>query len=135
MNIERAKRKKMRLEIIPMIDVLFFLLVFFMLFSTFKTNVTGLNINLPRAVTVAAQEQSKVVVTVARDGAFYLGRHQVDEQRLKAELHRALGSNGDAVVVIEADEAVLYKHLVAAMDAVRQAGGYRIALAVDRKAP
>ncbi|MCL4515217.1 MAG: biopolymer transporter ExbD [Firmicutes bacterium] len=135
MNIERAKRKKMRLEIIPMIDVLFFLLVFFMLFSTFKTNVTGLNINLPRAVTVTAQEQSKVVVTVARDGAFYLGRQQVDEQRLKAELHRALGSNGDAVVVIEADEAVLYKHLVAAMDAVRQAGGYRIALAVDRKAP
>lgn len=133
MNIERTKRKRLRLEIIPMIDVLFFLLVFFMLFSTFKTNVTGLNINLPKAATVTAQEHSKVVVTVAQNGAFYLGRRQVDEEGLKAELNKTLGSGGDAMVVIEADEAVLYKYLVAAMDAVRQAGGYRIALAVDRR--
>lgn len=133
MAIERRRVKRIRLDIIPMIDVIFFLLVFFMLFTTFKTTPAGLNIELPKAVTAQEQQPSELVVNISKDGVMYVNGEQVTSQRLKALVKDRLKKQPDLFVIIKADKQALYDYVVQAMDDVRAVGGYRLGLAVQPK--
>ena len=60
-HFRRTQRRKPRIDIVPMVDVMTFLIVFFMLFTTFRTNPAGLDIKLPRAETATAHKTSTTV--------------------------------------------------------------------------
>lgn len=133
MVVERRIRKKPTVQILPMIDVIFFLLVFFMLFTTFKTSPAGLNLELPRAVTADKQAPSQVTISIAEDGRLYLGGRRVSSQILKQEVGKIVQKRPDVFVVIKADKDARYDYIIQAMDDVRQVGGYRFGLAVRRQ--
>ena len=63
-NFRRTGRRKPKVDIVPMVDVMTFLIVFFMLFTTFRTNPAGLDIKLPRAETATPQQATTTVVTI-----------------------------------------------------------------------
>ncbi len=131
MAIERRSFKRIRLDILPMIDVIFFLLVFFMLFTTFRTTPAGLNIELPKAVTAQKQQPTELTVNVAKDGSMYVDKEKVNGQRLRQLVKERLDKQPNLFVIIEADKQALYDYVVVAMDHVRASGGYKLGLAVQ----
>lgn len=125
-------KRRSRIDIVPMIDVIFFLLVFFMLFTTFKTTPYGFELKLPRATTVVKAESVNIMVNIASDGQLFLQDKAVDLTELKNQVKLKLIQRPDSTVVIKADERAEYKYLIQVMDAVSQVGGTKFSLAADR---
>ena len=136
MMFQRKRRvRALQINVVPLIDVLCFLVVFFMLFSSLKTNQTGININLPKAETVTSTKDSQVIVSIDRDGQVFFEGRPMSNPAMQEEVRRAVDSNPETLVIIKADRQVLYGKIVQAMDVVRKVGAYKLALAADRDKP
>ena len=132
MNFERTKRRRNSPDITPLIDVMFFMLVFFMVFSTIKTEPMGLDVELPRAVTGSPQTSTSFEVLVDKSGVFYVSGRMVTGTEPQQQLTERLRVNPDIFVIVKADRDVRYEHVVDALDHVRAVGGYRLGLAVQQ---
>ena len=130
MKLTRRPPKKARIEIIPMIDTVFFLLVFFMMASLAMTVYRGVPLSLPKAASGEPRED-RVSISVTRDGMIYLNHNQVEPARLTEELRALHEKDPEMVVVVSADGDVTHRHVVEAMDAARVAGISRMAIAVQ----
>jgi biopolymer transport protein ExbD len=122
--------KKARIEIIPMIDTVFFLLVFFMMASLSMTVYRGMSLSLPKAAS-GEPRQDRVSVSVTRDGVIYLDRDQVEPAQLAENLRALHEKDPEVVVVVSADGDVTHRRVVEAMDAARLAGISKMAIAVQ----
>ena len=130
MRLRARAPKKARIEIIPMIDVVFFLLVFFMMASLAMTIYRGLPVSLPEAASGQRAAAETANITVARDGQTYLNREPVPVSALSEKLRPLLAANRDLAVVINADREVAHAHVVDVLDGLRGSGVTRIAIAV-----
>jgi len=131
-RIARKQRKKARIEIIPMIDTMFFLLVFFMVATLSMTMQRGIPVNLPHAATAHEELRQVVTLTLTKDGKLLFDKEpipSVDVAAARLAHWKATGT--DVAIVINADRAVEHGTVVELMDAVRQAGVTRIAIAVQ----
>ncbi len=124
--------KKSSINILPLIDVIFFLLVFFMLFTSFRTTPEGLEMQLPTAETVTEQSQENIVVDISEDGQFYLEGEQLSVENLTARVAELYEENSNRVTIINADRDTKYQHVITVMDSLRSAGFYDLALAAER---
>lgn len=125
------KVRRPRIEIVPMIDVIFFLLVFFMFFTTFKTAVSGIPIELPQSKQ-AINLEHRVVVTINKKGEIYYGSDPVTVSKLTAVLKPLAAKDPDLLVVINADAQVNYGKIIEVMDAITSAGVSIPALGVEK---
>jgi biopolymer transport protein ExbD len=131
MKLPRKPRKKARIEIIPMIDTMFFLLVFFMVATLSMTIQRGLRVNLPRAATGLDETRQVTSLTLTKEGKLYVDKEEVKSlSDAVARLRRSEEKGKEAAVVINADRSVEHGQVVDLMDAVKQAGITRIAVAV-----
>jgi biopolymer transport protein ExbD len=129
MRLPRQGYKRARIEIIPMIDTVFFLLVFFMVASLSMTLETGMRVNLPKAQTAQREALTKVTVSLTADGKLYVDRERTTLAGLRAALRQRVEENPRVVVVINADERVEHGKVVGVMDAAKKAGAARMAIA------
>ena len=134
MILRRRERKRARIEIIPMIDVVFFLLVFFMMASLSMTVYRGLPVNLPRATSGSTPPAESAAITVSRDGQAYLDRQPVTREVLGQRLRGLVGANPLVAIIITADEAAMHGRVVDVLDEVRTAGVTRMAIAIRPEA-
>ncbi|HHX39123.1 MAG TPA: biopolymer transporter ExbD [Armatimonadetes bacterium] len=132
MRLTRHEQKKARIEIIPMIDTIFFLLVFFMLASLAMTRMTGVKVNLPKATTAERTTAAKFVVTLTATGRYYVEKQPAaDLEALRAMVERRVRENPGAVAVINADKSVRHGEVIALMDLVKSAGVERMTVATE----
>ncbi len=124
MRIRRRPVEKARIELIPMIDTMAFLLVFFMIASLAMSRQAGLPVALPAADSADAQTwgDRALVLTLERDGDLFLDKDPVEWATLAERVSERLAGRPELVVVINADEEARHREVVAAMDAVKQAG-------------
>ena len=130
MRIARKASEKARIEIIPMIDVIFFLLVFFMISTLSMTINRGLPVNLPTAATSQKDVRDNVSLTVLQDGKIFLNKEPVTLQEMGPRVKAALAADPRLAVVINADGRVLHSTVVDILDELRQAGVSGLAIAV-----
>ena len=130
MRIDRKASEKARIEIIPMIDVIFFLLVFFMISTLSMTINRGLPVDLPTAATSQKDVRENVSLTVMQDGKIFLNKEPVTLQDMGPRVKAALASDPRLAVVINADGHVLHSTVVDILDELRQAGVSGLAIAV-----
>jgi biopolymer transport protein ExbD len=133
MRLQRRNMKKARIEIIPMIDTIFFLLVFFMISTLSMTQFKGLPINLPKAASGQQAPAESATITIDKDGRLFLNRQAVDTTVLGEALRQQLAKNPDLLVVINADDAVEHGRVVDVMDIARDANVAKMAIAVKPK--
>src|SRR6056297_255723 len=126
-------KKKTSINIIPMIDVIFFLLVFFMLFTSFRTNPYGMEMKLPKAVTVTEQKQENFVINIDKDGRYFYQGDNLPIAKISQMAKEQYQFNNNLVVVINADNQTEYSSIVTVMDSVRQVGIFNLALAAEKK--
>ena len=130
MRLARRNIKKARIEIIPMIDTIFFLLVFFMISTLSMARYSGLPVNLPKAATGQQPPSESAAVAIGADGKITIDKQEVPRDRIGDVLKTRLGKNPDMLVLINADERVEHGLVVDVMDQARQAGVAKMAIAV-----
>ena len=133
MRLARRQIKKARIEIIPMIDTIFFLLVFFMISTLSMARYSGLAVNLPKAATGQQQPSESAAVTIAPDGKVSIDKQEVPREKIREILQQRLLAKPDLLVLINADEHVEHGLVVEIMDIARQAGVAKMAIAVKPK--
>lgn len=116
----------------PLIDMIFLVVIFFMLNATLSVN-PAIRVDLPPAYTSQAVIEDQIVVTLSSAGDIYLGRSPVTLERFAAELKRELAGMGVRKMILRADEATPYKLVVEIMDLARLSGLEAIALVTVKK--
>ena len=104
MKLQRAELKKARIEIIPMIDTIFFLLVFFMITSISQVQMSAKKVALPVSTTASSKPQTKVVLTVDDKGNYFIDRGPVAYSDILPALQQKVAENPNVVVVINCDK-------------------------------
>ncbi|HWO40577.1 MAG TPA: biopolymer transporter ExbD [Candidatus Eisenbacteria bacterium] len=133
MRLQRRHAKKARIEIIPMIDTIFFLLVFFMISTLAMAHYKGLPVNLPKAAAGREPPAESIAITVDREARVFFNKEPVDKAALGERLRRELATSADRFVVISADDKVEHGRVIEVMDIARGANASRIAIAVKPK--
>jgi biopolymer transport protein ExbD len=124
--------EKARIEIIPMIDIMMFLLVFFMLATLKMIQGAGIKLDLPQSSTAEQLQQTvKVSIGVTKTDQLYLNSKEVTPVELTAELTGLVHDAKKVDVAIAGDEGTSYKNIVKVMDLVRAAGISSVALATN----
>ncbi|MCP4255805.1 MAG: biopolymer transporter ExbD [Candidatus Scalindua sp.] len=118
----RVKRYiKPVINIASLVDVLFLLLIFFMVTSAFVEQ-PNIRLELPSTSHSEVSRVERTVLTIARDGQLFLKEKPVDKQNLEKELRRILLDTGEEILVLKADKMVPYGDVVAIMDDAKGAG-------------
>jgi len=124
--------EKACIEIIPMIDIMMFLLVFFMLATLKMIQGAGIKLDLPQSSTAEQLQQTvKVSIGVTRSDEIYLDAKPVTPTELTAHLEGLVHDSKKVDVAIAGDEGTSYKNIVKVMDLVRAAGISSVALATN----
>lgn len=122
----------MLLDLTPLIDVVFLLLIFFMVSTTFVQDAAGLKIDLPRSDNRdAIDAKQDVSIRVAADGGVFVDEAGVTLESLREHLAAAAKKNPETMVVLEADQAVDHGRVVEVLDLARDLGLTRFAIATE----
>jgi biopolymer transport protein ExbD len=131
MKIRTTPSKKARIEIIPMIDVIFFLLVFFMISSLAVTKTHGVAVNLPKMASDSKATQAQFTVSIKKDGTFFVNSTPTPLENLGALLAYEMRQKPNETVVINADQGTHYGSVIKVMEQVRKIGVRKFSLAID----
>ncbi len=132
MKLPRITSRKARIEIIPMIDTMFFLLVFFMLASLSMTQQYTVPVNLPKAAGALEKIPQVVTVTITKEGKLYYNKEAVASLgEVVEKLLDQQKSAASLAVIINADRSVRHGQVVELLDALQQSGLARVAIAVN----
>lgn len=121
-----------RINIVPMIDVIFAILVFFIVSSLYLTRSEGLPVNLPRAKTAAVQKTQQITVTLDRDGKLTLDSEPAQLDKLKTQIEDLIKTEDTAIVVVNADKEVNHGDVVDVIDRLRQIPKIQLAIAAKK---
>ena len=123
--------RKARIEIIPLIDIMFFLLASFMLVSLTMINMKAIEVNLPTAA--SAQPNTKpdfVIVSVDALGDFYFEKEKVTKEDVLSHFQSLYNANHDVRIYIRADKAAVYEGVMYVLDQARNAGIQKVGLEI-----
>ena len=134
-RVKIGRRKSIEepeISVIPMIDVMMFLLFFFMVASLAMAVQNGIPVNLPKASTGKDDRSQTVTITLQPDGSIYLNTSKIKLDELGPKM-KSLGVTGKTLVTLNSDDKVPYGTVVSVMDEARQAGVQAFAFATNRK--
>ena len=126
-TIERQRRPSIRMELSPLIDCIFQLLIFFMLSSTFLT--PAIQLTLPSATAGTSQNDLEIIITLSEEGDVYLNNTQTSLISLQAELQRMLTETNHKSVTIRGDQDMPYSAFLDALDIAKRSGAAHVNVA------
>ena len=128
---DRRAFDKPEVMIIPMIDIMFFLLVFFIMSTLYMVNLKTVDVNLPKAQTAQTQLHVTYLVTVRKDGSLWLEDQPIDEATLLRRARAESQNNPRFSVVVRADGDMNYSGVMELLDKFRKEGITRFGLAAE----
>lgn len=119
------------INITPMLDVVFIMLIFFIVTASFVKE-SGIEVNRPKAETSVQQSKASILVAINQQGEIWINKRRVDISSVRANIEILHAENPQGSVVIQADEEAKTKLLVSVMDASREAGVYNISISTEK---
>lgn len=137
MNLRRSRGEEPEVNLTPLIDVVFILLIFFMVSTTFQKE-SQIKIELPEASGEPVEDRKELLeIVIDAEGRYFIDQQQVvntELDTLKRAIQKYLGEQTDLPVVIRADRSTPYESVVRAMDATAQLGLVKMSLATSKPA-
>jgi biopolymer transport protein ExbD len=130
-----APAEEVQIQLIPLIDVIFCILTFFILAAVQLTRPQSINVDLPTAKTGVSQMRETLVVTLSPSGQIYIDKEQIGLNQLYLLLDEYHRNNPNGLLVLNASQSALYSDVVQVLDLMRVVGGDRVALAVQPGTP
>ena len=128
MRFRRAvERREAAFDLMPLIDVVFLLIIFFMLTTSFRTIFQGIKVDLPTTTTKQEKIEQNIIITITKDNVLYLDKARVTTSNLVSLLKKKLGEK-KGLVMINADKLVRHGKVVEIMDLAKQAGADRVGI-------
>lgn len=121
MQFSHKKRKKVSINITSLIDVLFLLLIFFMVSSTFLEQ-PGIKLELPKAESAVITHQKDYTLYIDKEGELFLNSEKVDFDALEQLLKQALPNMKEGALILKADQEASHGTVVKAMDIAKKSG-------------
>ena len=130
--ISNAVAEEEDINLTPMLDVVFILLMFFIVTANFIKE-PGLEVTRPDAETSNIQENAAILIALGATNDIWIDGRRIDVRQVKANITKLLADNPQGTVVIQADEKATADSIIAVMDQSRDAGVYQISLASEPK--
>lgn len=130
-TIRKRQKKDVEIAIVNLVDVIFILLIFFIMTTTFSKE-TGLDITKPAAGSAGQLEKENIMVGISKEGTIHLDERQVDLTMLQAILRRELAEDADRAVVIVSDRDADMGVIVDVMDECNGAGVRKVSVAANQ---
>ena len=118
------------INITPMLDVVFILLIFFIVTASFVKE-SGLEVNRPAAPTAVKKENAYILVAIGASNEIWINRRRIDPRAVRANIERMHAENPEGAVIIQADKKAFTETLVLVMDSARQAGVFNVSIAAE----
>ena len=128
MHFRRGNKMRVAIDIAPLVDVVFLLVIFFAVSTTFQDSA-GLKLQLPTSNAAVDREPSEVTVVLDREGRLEFDGRLVVEDDLERELRAALEGRENPLVVLRADKETSHGDVVRIMGLIRQAGAEGLTIA------
>ena len=123
--------KKARIEIIPLIDIMFFLLASFMMVSLSQVHMKGIKVNLPAGQSGETQTKREYIsVSVDKDGNYFFDKDEVSGDELLNRMRRVHGSAPDAKVFLRGDRDTAHANVAHALEIIRASGYYKVSFEI-----
>lgn len=120
--------------IIPMIDIMLFLLVFFMLGTIYMVQTNNFKVNLPQAETAEHENQPKIIsVTVAADGNLFFDDEKIFNKQLPQKISQTLSADSETIFILLGDKSARYEQVVNVLDILKKSGVKHISIATEAK--
>ena len=120
-----------RIEIIPLIDIMFFLLASFMMVSLSQVHMKGVKVNLPSGVSGETQTKREYLsVSVDKDGHYFFDKDEIGDNELLNRLRMAHASAPDAKVFLRGDRDSAHLNVAHALDIIRSSGYYKVSFEI-----
>ena len=131
MKFPHLSKKSARFDLTPLIDVVFLLLIFFMLTTTFVNLENRVKVNLPSGDFAAAESSENIIITITENNTIYFNGKLIDPVKLTESVAIKIKDEPEKIVVLEADQNVLHGKVIRVMDLTKKGGAERIAIATQ----
>jgi biopolymer transport protein ExbD len=128
----RPAQEETELDMTPMLDIVFIMLIFFIVTTSFVKE-SGVTVNTPLAATTTEQENANIFIAITAAGEVWIDRRPVDPRAVRTIVARLHADNPEGSVIIQSDAKAATGTLVDVMDQVRLAGVDGIAIAADKR--
>ncbi len=132
--IDNEAEEPLVINIVPMIDVIFAILAFFIISTLFLTRAEGFSVNLPESETAESQQEALITVTIEQNGAISIDKKTVALDDLTKIVQEQVGARAEALVTVQADETIDYGQVIAVMDKLRRVKGASLGMATQQPA-
>lgn len=129
--INEEKESDNEINLTPMLDVVFIMLIFFIVTASFIREA-GIDVNRPEAATPDPDDRANILVAISENNEIWIDRRLIDPRAIRANIERLHAEYPNGAVVVQADKHSNTNTLVKVLDASRQAGVYNILIAADR---
>lgn len=131
-NKQVVAEDEAQIDLTPMLDVVFIMLIFFIVTATFIKEA-GVEVNRPEASTAQPKDNVNILVAINATNEIWMDKRRIDERAVRANIERLHAENPKGAVVIQADNKSNTETVAAVLDAAREAGVYDVSLATDKK--
>lgn len=125
-----ASEDESDINLTPMLDVVFIMLIFFIVTATFIKQ-TGIDVLRPEAMTAQKKPTVSVLVAISEKGDIWIDKKRVDPNSVRAEIERLHAENPKGGMVVQADKGAKYEKLKGVLDAARAAGLVEVAISTE----
>ncbi|TPH14215.1 ExbD/TolR family protein [Litorilituus lipolyticus] len=126
----QEQEEKEDIDMTPMLDVVFILLIFFIVTASFVKEA-GIDVNRPEAATAVKKERANILVAISDKGDVWINKRKVDIRSVQANIERLKAENPQGTVVIQADQKATTDILIKVMDSARAAGVFDVSIAAQ----
>jgi len=126
----QTQEESEEIDMTPMLDVVFILLIFFIVTASFVKEA-GIDVNRPEAATAVKKERANILVAISDKGDIWINKRKVDIRSVQANIERLKAENPQGTVVIQADKKSTTDTLIKVMDSARAAGVFDVSIAAQ----
>lgn len=130
LNDDPVSEEENAIDLTPMLDVVFIMLIFFIVTATFVKEA-GIEVNRPLATTAERQDLANILIAITPEDEIWIDGNPVDERDLAMKISRLHAENPQGSVVIQSDRESTHKTLQIVLDAVQKAGVPQVAVAAE----